>query len=131
KPANQRIAIANRGECRQPAAHGRDVVSDDGGEQAGYAVCVKPFARPMQVGGTEIILIEVNPAIAVDLQIEKAHGRGACPPRPAPPIASSSSFVQGRVRLVVAARTSFTVPGSTGPAAFPHCRRVNVSAPAI
>src|SRR5262245_51637140 len=126
---NERIALTKRSDGRQPPAHRVEIVGDDRGEDAAYAVGLEPLARPMQRVGLEAVLIEIHPAIAVDLEIEELPSHW--PPRPPLAMASSSSFVQGRVRPAVAARTSFTVSGLTAGAAFPHWRRMNVNAPAI
>jgi hypothetical protein len=53
----------------------------------------------------------------------RGNCRTHCRPRPPGIIASSSSFVHGRVRLAVCARTVRTVAGSTGSPVCPHSRR--------
>jgi len=55
-------------------------------------------------------------------------GRGTRAPRMS---ASSSSFVQGRARPAVSARTFLTAAGSTGLPVWPHSRRMYVNTAAI
>ena len=113
-PAIRRRASGSAREgaraSRQPAAHRLEIVGDDRREERRNAVGFEPFAGAVQVDGGQVVLVEIDAGIAVDLQIEIAAQpavAAGCPPRPAPPRVESSSFVHGRVRLAVAARTSF------------------------
>ena len=72
--ANQRIGFAQCHQAVQPADHCIRGFRYDGGENARHAIGPQVLAGPVKILRAQIILIVINAAIAVDLNVEVSHG---------------------------------------------------------
>src|SRR5690349_12370770 len=78
-PRRQRITFPQLYQPREPRAHRLHMLCDDGGEDAADAVSVEFLASRVQVVRREFILVEINAAVAVDLQVEVTHEHPVLP----------------------------------------------------
>ena len=74
--ADQRIALAQLDDSRQPPRHLRQVLGDDGGQDSRHAVVSQRGAGAVQVVGTQVVALKVDAEVAVHLEVEIA-GRSA------------------------------------------------------
>ncbi len=69
------VFFAQLDQGADAALHGGDVVGDEGGEDGFAAVFLEANAGVVEGLGGEAVLVEVGASVAIDLEIERFHGK--------------------------------------------------------